>query len=237
MVIQDDDLHTHKLFPENSSKASETPLEKYCSCGALDEHPIEVGSTVFCHPLEFANCFPQRSPQEGGYDTTSGSECLYSPSAPVGPTTCEYCGKANTDHCISNLPGEEPTNDEEKICPRPKLFFLKKRPPFATPEGWNPKTGYRQQLWEPPSSVEGRRGAWGDIRGSLNSQGRSKYVEGIMQKHTDTAVQSSGCGLYEESEVTCSSGGWGEMADLTGEKGDGSLSPVDWVSGLFAEKL
>lgn len=245
MVIQDDDSHTsafprppaistNALSPASDDDAIETPLEKYCSCGALDERPIQVGNVVLCHPLKFASFFPHRSPREGIYDTDGTNEYLYSPSAPVGPTACEYCGRTDTEHCKSNLPGDEPDKDEN-ICPRPKLFFLKKRPPFATPEGWNPKTGYRTQLWEPPSSLEGSRGAWGDIRGSLNCQGKSKYVEGTLEKQPDNwgGVQS-GCGIYEESEVTCSSGGCGEV---TIEKGERSLSPVNWVSGLFAEKL
>jgi hypothetical protein len=112
---------------------------------------------------------------------------------------------------------------------------LKKRPPFATPEGWNPKTGYRIQMYEPPSSLEGRRGAWGDIRGSLNNQGKSKYAEGTLEKQPEVCGGvPSGCGVYEESEVTCSSGG--ACGDVS-EKGERSLSPVHWVSGLFAEKL
>lgn len=173
---------------------------------------------------------------------------MYSPSAPVGPETCEYCGKGNTEHCTSNLPGEGRTGngEEENVCPRPKLFFLKKRPPFATPEGWNPKTGYRNELWEPPSSLEGRRGAWGDIRGSLNSQGKSKYMEGTMGNYPDSCGgMQSGCGIYEESEVTCSSGG--DCGAVTGGravesfnkggKGERGLSPVHWVTGLFSEKL
>jgi hypothetical protein len=247
MVLQDDDSHTlesprpptittHNLSSPSSDNGIATPLEKFCYCGALDERPIQVGNIVLCHPLKFANCFPHRSPREGIYDNGS-TGYLYSPSAPVGPSACEYCGKSDTHHCTSNLPGEDPTTDGENVCPRPKLFFLKKRPPFATPEGWNPKTGYRTQLWEPPSSVEGRRGAWADIRGSLQNQGKSKYVDGTMNKSSDVCegVQS-GCGIYEESEVTCSSGGG--CGDVTAsEKGERSLSPVHWVHGLFSEKL
>ena len=250
MVLEDDEyshslasprppaISTNGLSPSSDKEAVETPLEKYCSCGALDaqQQPIQLGNIVICHPLSFVNCLPHRSPQDM-YENT-GSGYLYSPSAPVGPTSCEYCGQSNTDNCRSNLPGEA-TEDGTSVCPRPKLFFLKKRPPFATPEGWNPKTGYRTQLWEPPSSVEGRRGAWGDIRGSLQSQGRSKYAEGTMeQQQIDNCggVHSSGCGIYEESEVTCSSGGG--CGDVTSEKGERNLSPVHhWVSGLFAEKL
>merc|ERR1719253_1797012 len=34
------------------------------------------------------------------------SPYLYSSSSPVGPTSCEYCGRRNTAHCPSNLPRE-----------------------------------------------------------------------------------------------------------------------------------
>ncbi|KAL3794770.1 hypothetical protein HJC23_012780 [Cyclotella cryptica] len=259
MVLHDDDSHTitsahdrrpaaistHHLSSPFFEDAAETPLEKYCRCGALDEQPIQVGNVVLCHPLQFANCFPHRSPRSGLYDNhQSSSGYLYSPSAPVGPSACEYCGKSDTNRCTSNLPGEGDVGQDENVCPRPKLFFLKKRPPFATPEGWNPKTGYRLELWEPPSSLEGSRGAWGDIRGSLNSQGKSKYVKGTMGKNSDACGgMQSGCGIYEESEVTCSSGGdcgavtsGGGGFDGVG-KSERSLSPVHWVSGLFSEKL
>lgn len=91
-------------------------------------------------------------------------------------------------------------------------------------------------MWEPPSSLEGSRGAWGVIRGSLNNQGKSKYAEGTMEKQSDPCGGvPSGCGVYEESEVTCSSGG--ACGDVTSEKGERSLSPAHWVSGLFSEKL
>ncbi len=194
----------------------------------------------------------------------------------MGPTKCEYCGKANAEECVSNLPEEfydrlmmaidskinchhhykqrnssgggggggvslsvrQPTkpeiandnsngiimeyedyNDDSKtktnklhtlktaqtttnlagastkttantttptltntktttianpgttplVCPRPKLFFLKKRPPFAQSDGWNPNTEYRMNLFEPPSSVEGMGRGKKEVRGHLGS--------------------------------------------------------------------
>ena len=61
MVLQDDDsqassrrppaVSTHTLSPA-SEDAIETPLDKYCSCGTLDERPIQVGNVVFCHSLK-----------------------------------------------------------------------------------------------------------------------------------------------------------------------------------------
>ena len=35
----------------------------------------------------------------------------------VGPRSCEYCSAPTTLHCA-------------KDCPRPKLFFMRKKPPF-----------------------------------------------------------------------------------------------------------
>ena len=48
----------------------------------------------------------------------------------VGPRSCEYCGESSTLNC---------GND----CDRPKLFFLKKRPPFESTDGWDHETEYR----------------------------------------------------------------------------------------------
>lgn len=54
------------------------------------------------------------------------------PGAYAVPVGCEYCGVPNTNQCC-------PTT-----CPRPKLFFQKKRPPFAPRDAslWNPVNDY-----------------------------------------------------------------------------------------------
>ena len=53
------------------------------------------------------------------------------PGAYAVPQGCEYCGAVNTSDC------------DNHTCPRPKLFFHKKRPPFAKPDAtkWDPDTG------------------------------------------------------------------------------------------------
>ena len=46
------------------------------------------------------------------------------------PKSCEYCGASDTAYCCP------------KTCRRPKMFFHKKRPPFAAPDPdvWDPQT-------------------------------------------------------------------------------------------------
>lgn len=251
----------------------------------MDE--VQVGNMT-CHPNNVIQwirpsnyCFRTNT-----YGDNTTSPYLYSPSAPVGPTSCEYCGKSNTNDCPSNLPDQINTkrdnsstsnsgtrnngthngthnnnHEETTTCPRPKLFFLKKKPPFATSDGWNPKTDYRLNLLEPPSSVEGRRGAWGEVRnmGGNTSTKHSNRGDrgsgsganvfgvggsyGVGNQKAPSAVSGvagSGCGSgfgYEESEVTCSSGGDCGAAGFSDQRGkDKALSPADWVSGLL-EKL
>lgn len=69
------------------------------------------------------------------------------------------------------------TTTNTRVCHRPKLFFLKKRPPFATMDGWNPITEYRINLFEPPTTMEGMDRGWGEVRGHLgdNSSNNTNY--------------------------------------------------------------
>ena len=55
----------------------------------------------------------------------------------VLPTYCEYCHAADTAQCSAD-------------CPRPALYFQKKRPPFAKPNAqvWDPVT---DEFRPPPS--------------------------------------------------------------------------------------
>mmetsp|Transcript_29559 Transcript_29559/g.62708 ORF Transcript_29559/g.62708 Transcript_29559/m.62708 type:complete len:341 (+) Transcript_29559:163-1185(+) len=230
------------------------------------------------------------------------SPYLYSPSAPVGPTSCEYCGTRNTDDCTSNLPEEyrsfmdnygeagagenkngnnadgrndntaaaadndddgstnnannSQDNNEDDICPRPKLFFLKKRPPFATPDGWNPNTDYRMNLFEPPSSVEGMGRGWGEVRGHLGSNAGTApggggvntgaittTGGGASNNNLNRSYANSGCGSSvcggggADTEISFSSGGGGGGGNndryVSASDGGRSLSPVQWVSGLM----
>lgn len=58
------------------------------------------------------------------YTTDRGGQDPFNPNM-VGPKCCEYCKAATTLEC-----------DPDK-CDRPKLYFLKKRPPFdTTDEEW-----------------------------------------------------------------------------------------------------
>jgi len=111
-------------------------------------------------------------------------------AAPMGPTKCEYCAAESTMECTSNLPREynalfmgstttttttttticKNISSTTRVCHRPKLFFLKKRPPFATMDGWNPITEYRINLFEPPTTMEGMDRGWGEVRGHLGDK-------------------------------------------------------------------
>jgi len=48
----------------------------------------------------------------------------------LGPRSCEYCKAETTLKCAWD-------------CERPKLFSLKKRPPFESRDGWDPVTEYQ----------------------------------------------------------------------------------------------
>jgi len=140
---------------------------------------------------------------------------------------------------------------KENICPRPQLFFLKKKPPFATPEGWDPVTEYRINLFEAPSSVEGMGRGWGEVRGHLGNNTTGESGGGGLnssmnsRKYTASACGgSSVCGGADGTEISFSSGGGGRRNsnDTTNNKGkanvnssDGgrSLSPIQLLSGLM----
>jgi len=155
---------------------------------------------------------------------------------------------------------KDSTKSKENICPRPQLFFLKKKPPFATPEGWDPVTEYRTNLFEPPSSVEGMGRGWGEVRGHLGSNttgeggATSNAGGGLNSSMNSRNYAASACGGGGGSsvcggantEISFSSGGGGgrrNSNDATNNKGkanvnssDGgrSLSPtIQWVSGLM----
>ncbi|KAL7543484.1 hypothetical protein ACHAXR_012779 [Thalassiosira sp. AJA248-18] len=281
----DDSSQLHHHHRDNSnhnntggSSSHFDPCQAYTNNACIEA--CQVMSSVndgMCgfHP---SNYFNRNHQQDGAHQS---SPYLYSPSAPIGPTSCEYCGKRNTDDCTSNLPEEymlfmgnggldrsSRTNNPETgvnsnkinhhknkdntaadgaVCPRPKLFFLKKRPPFATPDGWNPSTQYRMNLFEPPSSVEGMGRGWGEVRGQLgnNNAGGGQGSGGVntsMNNNLNRSYANSGCGSSAcggggaETEISFSTAGGGgggdRVTDVSAASG-GSLSPVQWVSGLM----
>ena len=52
----------------------------------------------------------------------------------LGPRSCEYCKAETTLKCAWD-------------CERPKLFSLKKRPPFESRDGWDPVTEYQTDAY------------------------------------------------------------------------------------------
>jgi hypothetical protein len=132
------------------------------------------------------------------YTNASSYPQSYSPCSLIGPTSCEYCGASNIADCRggNDFPPLRDVDDNEEdatkaqcrrvfidddayvvgeyattACRRPRLFFLKKRPPFATPDGWNPITEYRNNLFEPPSTMEGLGRGRGEVRGNMGVGG------------------------------------------------------------------
>ena len=146
---------------------------------------------------------------------------------------------------------------KENICPRPQLFFLKKRPPFATPEGWDPVTEYRINLFEQPSSVEGMSRGWGEVRGHLGNNttgegGATSNIGGLNSSMNSRNYASSACGGGggssvcggADTEISFSSGGGGGRrnsigdatkgkANVNSSDGGRSLSPIQLITGLM----
>lgn len=170
----------------------------------------------------------------GGLDRTDRGSNVSNPDsdAPTGETRNNGNRKIGTPNNYAN-------SKERDVCPRPKLFFLKKRPPFATPEGWNPVTQYRTNLFEPPSSVEGMGRGWGEVRGHLGGANGANATStsnnngnALNRSYANSHCESSACGRGEEAEISFSSVG-DRNTNIGTSDGRGSLSPVGWVSGLM----
>ena len=314
MSNSDTDDELNNSFHEKSSGFDFDPCQAYTSnnkacieaCQAtmmsVDHNMTMCGVSDLSrfHP---SNYFATRDNNVEDGDHMNHSPYLYSPSAPVGPTRCEYCGNQNTDDCKSNLPegylqfvkgsnengaigssgnannnpdscppcsetcnatianttissvdGSKKKNNKnnipskENVCPRPQLFFLKKRPPFATPDGWDPITEYRTNLFEAPSTVEGMGRGWGEVRGHLgnNTTGEGGNATaagygggGMMNNNMNRSYAASGCGSSAcgagggaDTEISFSSAGGGGT-NVSESDGGRPLSPVQWVSGLM----
>jgi len=150
---------------------------------------------------------------------------------------------------------KDSTKSKENICPRPQLFFLKKKPPFATPEGWDPVTEYRINLFEQPSSVEGMSRGWGEVRGHLGNnttgEGGASNAGGLNSSVHSRNYASSACGGSSvcggaDTEISFSSGGGGGRrnsndatsnnkgkTNVNSSDGGRSLSPIQLLSGLM----
>jgi len=86
----------------------------------------------------------------------------------VGPKNCEYCKAGTTLEC-----------DPDK-CDRPKLYFLKKRPPFDTlDEGWT-SDGYALRDQELVRNAKNSK--LGSVHGTSTS--------GNVEEHTGSRLES-----------------------------------------------
>ena len=315
MSNSDTDDELNNSFHEKSSGFDFDPCQAYTSnnkacieaCQAtmmsVDHNMTMCGVSDLSrfHP---SNYFTTRNSNVEDGEHMNHSPYLYSPSAPVGPTRCEYCGNQNTDDCKSNLPevylqfvkgggngngangssgnannnpdscppcseacnatianttissvdGSKNNNNnnipsKENVCPRPQLFFLKKRPPFATPDGWDPITEYRTNLFEAPTTIEGMGRGWGEVRGHLGGEGGNATAAGygggggMMNNSMNRSYAASGCGSNSaygagggggDTEISFSSAGGGGATNVSESDGARSLSPVQWVSGLMS---
>lgn len=68
----------------------------------------------------------------------------------VAPRSCEYCGASTTTLCPAS-------------CTRPKLYFRRQKPPFESPDRWDPVTEYELPPEEeplPPPQPAQRSSSW-----------------------------------------------------------------------------
>ena len=182
----------------------------------------------------------------------------YNGEAPIGPTKCEYCAAESTLECTSNLPEEynalfmgtatataicknitpattttsssSTPRPAMTVCHRPKLFFLKKRPPFATMDGWNPVTEYRINLFEPPTTMEGMDRGWGEVRGHLGDKTSSN-------SNNNTSTTSAGGGDFGYGSYGNNNNNNNNMnatIDKEGGRGGESKSTIETASTVRA---
>lgn len=68
----------------------------------------------------------------------------------IGPRSCEYCGSSSTRICHSSdetvVVKDQQIGQDIPKCTRPKLYFMKKRPPFDNnADKWDPISEYSIQ--------------------------------------------------------------------------------------------
>lgn len=114
------------------------------------------------------------------------------------------------------------------VCHRPKLFFLKKRPPFATMDGWNPITEYRINLFEPPTTMEGMDRGWGEVRGHLGDKSSNNT------NTTSSAAAGGGDFGYENNNNNTAADATDATFDKEGGMGGGSKSTIETSSMVHA---
>lgn len=102
----------------------------------LHYSPFHIITPQHCQqPLSFLQFFEHHDGMYEGHPSHTGESSII--GAYVAPRSCEYCGASTTTLCPAS-------------CTRPKLYFKKQKPPFASPEKWDPVTEYALPEEEPP---------------------------------------------------------------------------------------
>ena len=149
----------------------------------------------------------------------------------LGPGSCEYCGSDSTERC-----------QNDGSCSRPRLYFLKKRPPFATDwDGWDRETEFRANPFERPPGQS--RGDYYEGLGMGNLGGGARYLSPGPTSETDgksvgdsSADWRRGQGNGDVSDVGTTGGGGGKWrtslsAGIAGSRrSEGSSG---WITSLF----
>uniref|UniRef100_A0A7S2UNC0 Uncharacterized protein n=1 Tax=Attheya septentrionalis TaxID=420275 RepID=A0A7S2UNC0_9STRA len=111
--------------PTNSSSQKESSRTNNLFSGVC----LESGGALD-EPLGYLNCsFPQFALVDHNSQPNNNGDGDSSIGSAIGWRKCEYCACASVTNC-------GPT------CQRPKLYFLKQKPPFCSPDGWDPDSEY-----------------------------------------------------------------------------------------------
>lgn len=197
------------------------PCQTITSC---EQGLEEVFSDLNCQFLPFLK------------DTEDDGQGLYDQTPTIGPKSCEYCKANSTNQC-----------DED--CERPKLFFLKKRPPFADKEGWDPETEYRIDPFEASSSMRGtgagNHQAYYDLHPpSLSFQqgagrDRRRGTPGADRRGAGGYIDNKKTNSMDSENVVEGSMSWtASLASKIAKAGatsggDGGGDRQSWMSGFF----
>lgn len=104
--------------------AMELPCQTFTKCNnPLEKFPPFNCAIPFFKEEERYHCIPEHQCREPVNRNI------------VGPRSCEFCHAWSTLHCDID-------------CERPKLFLLKRRPPFKNKVGWDPVTEYQLDLFD-----------------------------------------------------------------------------------------
>jgi hypothetical protein len=145
---------------------------EYCGSSSVDK--CQGVQEVHDHFYEYQQKMFGGQFDTNGGGTKDGEDHFQSAAQQHSTTTSTNNNNHDND---ANSTSSQNSSPQLQTCHRPKLFFLKKRPPFANShDGWNIQTQHRQQLFEPPSSMEGVGRGYGEVRGQLGDYCTVNYA-------------------------------------------------------------